>query len=315
MKIVLTDCATVTNGDLDLTVLERFGEVVYNEQTPPEKLAETIRGADAVICNKTVISGEVMRAVPTLKYIGLFATGYNNIDIEAAKELGIAVCNAGEYSTNAVAQHVFALLLELCCSTSGYIDFTGSGGWKSCKTFSGFGRPQYELFGKTMGIFGYGSIGRAVAKIADSFGMKVLAHTRSPKPDEIAEMVSFEQLLARSDVISVHCPLTPQTERIFSEAAFEQCKQECIFINTSRGGVVDEPALRSALESGRLRAAAVDVLTEEPMSESCCLLGAPNLIITPHVAWSPIETRRRLMDIVVGCLDAFDKGERLNRIV
>lgn len=312
MKIVLTDCATVTNGDIDLSVLEKLGDVEYYQLTAPEELVGRICGADAVICNKTVISADIMKQCPLLKYIGLFATGYNNIDVEYAGKHGITVCNAGQYSTSAVAQHVFALLLEIYCSTSSYTSFTADGGWVRSRSFSAFGYPQHELFGKTIGIVGFGSIGRAVAAIARAFGMNVIAYTRTPREEEGVRMVSFEELLAQSDVISVHCPLTAQTEKMFDADAFAAMKDGAVFINTSRGGVLDEAALRAALEAGKPAAAAVDVLTTEPMSADCPLLGAPNLLITPHVAWAPYETRVRLMDIVYSNLAAYLDGAPIN---
>lgn len=311
-RIVLTDCDTITGGDIDLRRLDALGEVTYHGLTPDDLLVERVRAANAVICNKTRMTAEVMSRCPDLRYIGLFATGYNNIDIEYARAHGITVCNAGEYSTAAVAQHTFALMLELFCSTSKYTAFTGSGDWKRTKSFSAFGYPQHELYGKTLGIVGYGSIGKAVARIGAAFGMKVIAYTRTPKSDEGVEFVSFEELLERSDVITVHCPLTAQTEGLFDRAAFARCKKSAVFINTARGAVVVESDLRAALEAGDIAAAAVDVLTTEPMAEDCALFGAPNVIITPHVAWAPLETRLRLMDIVVDNLAGYLAGAPRN---
>ena len=312
MKLVLTDCSTVTNGDLDLHVLDRFGDVEYYPLTAPEELIERLTGADAMICNKTVVSAETMAKCPTLKYIGLFATGYNNIDTAYAHDHGVTVCNAGQYSTNAVAQHTFALILELFSSTSRFISFTADGGWQRSKSFSSFVFPQHEIAGRTLGIVGYGSIGRAVAKVANAFGMNVVVYTRTPREDDTVRFVSFDELLAVSDIVSLHCPLTPQTSLMMNADAFAKMKKGAVLINTSRGGTVDEAALRAALENGQLSAAAVDVLTTEPMSLTTPLAGAPNLIITPHVAWSPYETRVRLMDIVTGCLDAWLRGEPYN---
>ena len=312
MKLVLTDCSTVTNGDLDLHVLDRFGEVEYYPLTKPEELIERLTGADAMVCNKTNVTAEVMKACPTLKYIGLFATGYNNIDVAYAGAHGVTVCNAGQYSTNAVVQHTFALILELFSSTSRFINFTADGGWQRSASFSSFVFPQREIFGKTLGIIGYGSIGQAVAKAALAFGMKVVVHTRTPKNDPSVTFVSLDELLAVSDVVTLHCPLTPQTSLIMNAENLAKMKQGAILINTSRGGTIDEAALRAALESGHLGAAAVDVLTTEPMSYDTPLAGAPNLIITPHVAWSPYETRVRLMGIVVDCIDAWLAGKPFN---
>jgi len=313
-RIVLPDNDTVTGGDLDLSRLEQFGEVVCYGLTPAEELTERIKDANAVICNKTQMTAEVMAQCPNLEYIGLFATGYNNIDIEYAAQHGITVCNAGQYSTAAVAQHTFALMLDIFCSTSRYNAFTKEGGWQRIPAFSGFGYPQHELLGKTLGIIGYGSIGQAVSAIAQAFGMKVIVCTRTPKEDANVRFVSFDELLEEADVISVHCPLTPQTAGMFDKAAFDRCKQGAVFINTARGGVVDEYALREALESGRLSGAGIDVLTTEPMAEDCPLYGAPNLLITPHVAWSPIETRLRLLDIVCDNLRSYQNGTPVNKV-
>lgn len=312
-SIVLTDCDTVVaNGDIDLSRLEALGEVTYWGLTPDELLVERVRGANAVICNKTRMTAAVMEQCPDLRYIGLFATGYNNIDTAYTAAHGITVCNAGQYSTMAVAQHTFALILDIFCSMDRYAAFTASGGWQKIKSFSGFSFPQHEIAGRTLGIVGYGSIGQAVAKIALAFGMKVLVSTRTPKDDPTVEPVSFDELLRRSDVISVHCPLTAQTEGMFDREAFAKCRDGAVFINTARGGVVIERDLREALESGKLAGAGIDVLTAEPMAEDCCLLGAPNLVITPHVAWSPYETRLRLMDIVEANLRNFLEGHPTN---
>lgn len=312
MRIVITDCDTITNGDLSLDTLERFGEVIRYPATAPGEICERLRGAQVLLCNKTPVTAEVMDACPELRYIGLFATGYNNIDVRYAAEKGITVCNAGEYSSDSVAQLTFALLLELVCSLSSYKAYTASGGWITSPTFSAFIYPQLELCGKTLGIVGLGSIGRRVARIAAAFGMRVLAFTRTPREVEGVELVSFERLLAESDAVTVHCPLTESTAGLFDEKAFGLMKPGALFINTSRGGVVDERALRAALDSGRLGGAGLDVLAKEPMSADCPLVGAPRLIITPHVAWAPLETRRRLLGIVADCLEGWINGSPKN---
>jgi len=312
MKIVITDRDTVTKGDLSLDCLERFGEVISYGLTAPGELVERIKDADVVLCNKTQMTAGVMDACPSLKYIGLFATGYNNIDTAHAREKGITVCNAGEYSSDAVAQLTFAMLLELCTSLSGYKAYTASGGWVTSPVFSAFIYPQRELAGMTLGVVGYGSIGRRVARIARAFGMRVLVYTRTPGSDPEAEYVSFDELLAQSDAITVHCPLTDATAKLFNESAFEKMKQGALFVNTSRGGVVDEHALRAALDSGKLAGAALDVLTTEPMTADCPLLGAENLLITPHIAWAPLETRQRLLGIVESNIENWQKGQPTN---
>ena len=312
MKIIITDRDTVTNGDLSLDSLERFGEVVSYGLTAPDQIVERIADADAVLCNKTPITAQVMDACPKLRYVGLFATGYNNIDVAHAREKGITVCNAGEYSSDAVAQLTFAMLLELCTSLSKYAAYTASGGWVTSPVFSAFIYPQRELAGKTLGIVGCGSIGRRVARIAEAFGMKVLVYTRTPAKCADMECVSFDELLSRADAVTVHCPLTEATAGLFNADAFAKMKQGAFFINTSRGGVVNEPALREALDSGKLGGAALDVLAVEPMSADCPLIGAKNLIVTPHVAWAPLETRQRLLGIVESNIDHWLAGEPRN---
>lgn len=312
MKIVITDRDTVTNGDLPLDSLSRFGEVVSYGLTPADQLIERIKDAEAVLCNKTQITAEVMDACPSLRYIGLFATGYNNIDVAYARKRSITVCNAGEYSSDAVAQLTFAMLLELCTSLSSYKAYTTSGGWVTSPVFSAFIYPQRELSGMTLGVVGYGSIGQRVARIARAFGMRVLVYTRTPGKDADAEYVSFDELLSRSDAVTVHCPLTDATAHMFDEAAFAKMKPGALFVNTSRGGVVDEPALREALDSGKLGGAALDVLAVEPMSADCPLIGAKNLIVTPHIAWAPLETRQRLLGIVERNIENWLRGEPTN---
>lgn len=313
MKIVLTDCATITsNNDLDLSVLEQFGEVVYYPETPSDLTAERIRDADIVILNKTVIGETEMKNAKNLKLIALFATGYNNIDVKYARSKNISVCNAGSYSTNAVAQHVFAYILKNASSVSEYDADVKNGDWIRSRLFSFFSRPTFELAGKTIGIFGFGAIGAQVARIALAFDMKVIATSRTPKIYEGVEFVSFDELLCRSDYLTVHCPLTAETSRIFDADAFSKMKSSAYFINTARGGVIDEDALCDALESGNLSGAAIDVLTTEPMSPDCPLLHAKNITLTPHIAWAPIETRKRLLGIVTDNIQSFINGAPKN---
>ena len=313
MKIVLTDCATITsNNDLDLSVLEQFGEVVYYPETPSDLTAERICDADIVILNKTVIGETEMKNAKNLKLIALFATGYNNIDIKYARSKNISVCNAGSYSTNAVAQHVFAYILKNASSVSEYDADVKNGDWIRSRLFSFFSRPTFELAGKTIGIFGFGAIGAQVARIALAFDMKVIATSRTPKIYEGVEFVSFDELLCRSDYLTVHCPLTAETSRIFDADAFSKMKSSAYFINTARGGVIDEDALCDALESGKLSGAAIDVLTTEPMSPDCPLLHAKNITLTPHIAWAPIETRKRLLGIVTDNIQSFINGAPKN---
>ncbi len=312
---VFTDAATVSQDDISFAPLEAVCDLVRYPMTGREELAGRIADAEILLCNKTKITAADMDGAKKLKLIALFATGYNNIDTAAARERGITVCNAGEYSTNAVAQHTFALLLELCSRVGDYSRFTADGGWKSSSLFSVFRYPSAEIYGKTFGIVGLGSIGRAVAKIANAFGMKVIAYTRTPKEVENVKLVSFDELLTHSDVISVHCPLTDATKEMFSEAEFAKMKRTALFINTSRGGVVCEKALADALGNNLIKGAALDVLTDEPQRSDCPLAAdGSRLIITPHVAWTPTETRERLMDIVADNVASFLAGAPENKV-
>lgn len=314
LKIVLTDCDTVNSNDLDLSVFEQFGQVTYYGETPAELIAERIKDANVVICNKTVIGKAEIDAAKDLKLITLFATGYNNIDVAYAREKGIAVCNAGVYSTNAVAQQVFAFILNNASKVSDYDADIKDGTWIRSRLFSVFSRPTHELAGKTLGIFGYGAIGKKVAHIALAFDMKVIACTRTPKVDEEVRFVSFDELLAESDYLSLNCPLTPETRGLFGKETFEKMKDGAYFINTSRGAVIDEQALLDVLRSGKLSGAAIDVLTYEPMRADCVLKDAPNITITPHVAWAPFETRKRVVEIVAENIRRFISGDPQNLV-
>lgn len=315
MKIVLTDAQTVLDNLVNADILKQFGEVEEYGLLRYDEVAEKIADADMVVCNKTLLDKNTLRLAKNLKYIGLFATGYNNIDIDYCKAHNIAVCNAGSYSTNAVAQHTFALILEHFNNTSNYNKYVQDGRWKRSKTFSPFVYPLSELAGKTLGIVGFGNIGRAVAKIANAFEMRVIAYNRSEKQADGVEFVSFETLLEQSDIISVHCPLNSESENMFDKNAFAKMKKGALFVNTARGGVMVEQDLFDALQSGHLGGAAIDTLKVEPMEEGCILMGAKNCIMTPHIAWAPVETRVRLMNIVADNIRAFLNGTPQNRIV
>ena len=315
MKIVLTDAQTVLDNLVNADILKQFGEVEEYGLLRYDEVAEKIADADMVVCNKTLIDKNTLRLAKNLKYIGLFATGYNNIDIDYCKAHNIAVCNAGSYSTNAVAQHTFALILEHFNNTSNYNKYVQDGRWKRSKTFSPFVYPLSELAGKTLGIVGFGNIGRAVAKIANAFEMRVIAYNRSEKQADGVEFVSFETLLEQSDIVSVHCPLNSKSENMFDKNAFAKMKKGALFVNTARGGVMVEQDLFDALQSGHLGGAAIDTLKVEPMEEDCILMGAKNCIMTPHIAWAPVETRVRLMNIVSDNIRAFLNGTPQNRIV
>lgn len=314
MKILIPDVNTlVKDNDVSLEIFDSLADIVvlYSNITKKELLDEIV-DTDIVLCNKVVIDKEVMSCSKKLKYIGTFATGYNNIDIDFAKERGITVCNAPEYSTNAVAQQVFGYILAHYTKISQYDTFVKQGGWVASSTFSPFVFNSLELAGKTLGIVGFGSIGEAVAKIALSFNMQVLTFTRTPKNYDGVKFCDFETLLKNSDIITLHCPLTDATRELMNENTFNLCKDGAFFINTSRGGTVSEIALKNVLESGKLSGAAVDVLTVEPMDKDCPLLNAPNIIITPHTAWAPLETRERLIKLVADNLKAFLSGKPQN---
>lgn len=315
MKIVLTDAQTVLDNLVNADILKQFGEVEEYGLLRYDEVAEKIADADMVVCNKTLLDKNTLRLAKNLKYIGLFATGYNNIDIEYCKAHNIAVCNAGSYSTNAVAQHTFALILEHFNNTSNYNKYVQDGRWKRSKTFSPFVYPLSELAGKTLGIVGFGNIGRAVAKIANAFEMRVIAYNRSEKQADGVGFVSFETLLEQSDVVSVHCPLNSESQDMFDKNAFAKMKKGALFVNTARGGVMVEQDLFDALQSEHLGGAAIDTLKVEPMEEDCILMGAKNCIMTPHIAWAPVETRVRLMNIVADNISAFLNGTPQNRIV
>lgn len=314
MRIVVADAETVVGNGIDLEFLKEFGEVVEYDLTSSEQLIDRLQGADAVICNKVQITAQVMEACPTLKYIGLFATGYNNIDVAYAAAHGVTVCNVPGYSTEAVAQHTFSLLLGVTNRVHEYTATVAEGDWVRSRTFSYFPIPLSELNGKTIGIVGYGAIGRRVGDMARAFGMRVLVCGRRPIPDTDVEQVPFDQLLERSDVVTMHCPLNADSEGMMNREAFAKMKEGAIFINTSRGGLVEEQALREALDSGHLLGAGIDVLQVEPMTPDCPLLGAPNLLITPHIAWAGLETRRRLMGVVAENLRRFIAGDPINRV-
>ena len=312
MKIVITDARTIASDHDFFSPLKDLGELVVYELTKPDELAEHIGDADIVLCNKTNLHRDILKECQNLKYIGLFATGYNNIDLEYTREHDIVVCNAGSYSTDAVAQHTFALILNQFNKIREYDHFVKDGGWTRAEVFSPFVYDMYELSGKTIGIVGYGHIGKKVADIAKAFGMRVLAYNRSEKEDEAVEFVDLDTLVQTSDIVTVHCPLNDQSEGMFDYQTFAQFKKGAMFINTARGGIMNQEDLSRALHEGIIGAAAVDALVIEPMEEGNPLLTAPNITITPHVAWAPIETRERLLGIVCDNIASFMEGTPKN---
>ena len=313
MKVVILDAKTLTNDDIDFSVFDEFGEVTIYDYTKYNQIAERINDAEIILCNKSIMNRMTLKDAKNVKYIGLFATGYNNVDIEYTNERNITVCNAGSYSTNAVAQHVFALILEHYNKVGEYNKFVKDGGWIHSEKFSPF-KPMKEMDGRTLGIVGYGSIGKKVAKIAQAFDMKVLAYNRSPKKDESVRFVEMDELLEKSDIVSIHCPLNSDSEKMCNKEFFEKMKDGALFINTSRGGVVDEQALIDAVKSKKISGAGLDVVAVEPMEKHEEILDIDNIIITPHSAWAPVETRTRLVEIVKNNIKKWVAGAPVNVI-
>ena len=313
MKVVILDAKTLTNDDIDFSVFDEFGEVTIYDYTKYNQIAERIKDAEIILCNKSIMNRMTLNDARNVKYIGLFATGYNNVDIEYTNERNITVCNAGSYSTNAVAQHVFALILEHYNKVGEYNKFVKDGGWIHSEKFSPF-KPMKEMDGRTLGIVGYGSIGKKVAKIAQAFDMKVLAYNRSPKKDESVRFVEMDELLEKSDIVSIHCPLNSDSEKMCNKEFFEKMKDGALFINTSRGGVVDEQALIDAVKSKKISGAGLDVVAVEPMEKHEEILDIDNIIITPHSAWAPVETRTRLVEIVKNNIKKWVAGAPVNVI-
>lgn len=312
MKITVLDGYTENPGDLSWDWLETLGETSIYDCTPDGLIAERSAGCEIIITNKTPLRRETLEKLPELRYIGLLSTGYNVVDWEYCKEKVIPVCNIPTYSTSAVAQLTFALILEHTNHVALHSDSVMSGEWSNCKYFCYQKSPLAELDGKTLGIIGFGKIGKAVAVIARAFGMKVLAHTNHPAPFDGVEFVATDELLAESDFVTLHCPLTPQTEGMVNAEFISKMKSSAVLINTSRGQVIDEQALADALNSGRLAGAGLDVLSAEPPKADNPLLGARNCLITPHIAWAGYETRSRLMDICRRNVEAYLSGSPIN---
>ncbi len=313
IRLVILDSETVTRGDVSLDGITALADSSVFGYTPNEKVAEAIGDADAVICNKCLITQEVFDKCPNLKYVGLFATGYNNVDLAAASRRGAVVCNVPAYSTNAVAQHTFALILDYYNKVAEYKKTVADGDWVNYKLFSYFYIPTTEIAGLTLGIIGYGDIGRKTAEIARAFGMNVVTYTRSPqKVTDGTRVCTLEELLSISDAVSLHCPLTPENGKMINAETLALMKPNALLVNTARGGLIDEQALAEALNDGRLGGARLDTLTYEPMREDCPLRGAKNCAITPHIAWAPIETRVRLLEKVAENLKAWINGKPIN---
>lgn len=315
MKIVMLDAFTANPGDLSWSEFEALGTcVVHDRSLAPEVIIERAAGAEVVITNKAVLSRAVIEALPSLKYIGVLATGYNVVDIAAATERGIVVTNVPGYSSASVAQAVFALLLELTNHTGRLSDDVGAGRWTTCDDFCFWDKPLIELEGLTMGLVGLGDIGSAVARIALAFGMKVKAARRTwavPPPPGV-EPVPLERVLSESDVISLHCPLTDDTRHLINADSLRRMKNTSYLINTARGPLIDEPALAAALEAGHIAGAGLDVVSVEPPKAGNVLFSAKNCIITPHVAWASRASRARLITKAAANLAAWQAGKAVN---
>ena len=316
MKIVILDGYTENPGDLGWQGFEKLGELVVYDRTPYDKdeIIRRIGDAEAVITNKTPIDRQTIEACPGIKYIGVLATGYNIVDVEAARGRGIPVCNVPAYGTEAVAQFAIALLLEICSRVGHHSDAVKKGRWESCEDFCFWDYPLIELAGKTMGIIGFGRIGQAVGKIAKALGMEVIAYDeiQNDPGRQIGKYVGFGELLAVSDVISLHCPLSDSNRGMINRETIAKMKNGVIIINNSRGPLVAEQDLADALASGKVYAAGVDVVSVEPIKADNPLLTAKNCFVTPHISWASKESRQRLMDIAVNSLKGFLEGKPVN---
>lgn len=313
MEIVILDGYTLNPGDLDWSGLESMAKLRVYPRTSREQAAGRIGTAEIVLTNKTVIDRDLLDACPGIRYIGVLATGYNVVDVQAASERQIPVCNVPSYGTEAVAQHAMALLLELCNHVGMHDQAVRGGQWQRSGEFCFWNAPLMELAGKTMGIVGMGRIGRKTAELARAFGMKVIYYDRNCVPGE-GEPVTLQELLSRADVVSLHCPLFAQTERMINAQSLQSMKRGALLINTSRGGLVDTQALAEALQSGWLGGAALDVVPKEPIDSEDPLLQAPNCILTPHIAWAPREARARLLQTAVENVRAWMEGKPENQV-
>ena len=310
-KIIVLDGAVENPGDLSWEPLAALGELTVYDYTAPQETIARIGDAPIILTNKTVISAEVMAACPNLRYIGVLATGYNVVDIAEAKKRGIVVTNVPAYSTPTVAQFTMTLLLEIALHVGHHSRVVHAGKWSACRDFAFWDYPQMELKGKTFGIVGYGSIGKATAKLAQAFGMKVLAYSRHGAEDYHTDL---EELYAKSDIVSLHCHLTAENTGMINRDTIAKMKDGVIILNTARGGLINEADLREALLSGKVYAAASDVTCREPINADSPLLGLDNMIITPHIAWAATEARQRLMDIATDNVRQYLAGNVQNNV-
>ncbi len=317
MKIVVLDGYTLNPGDLTWNGIEALGSLEVHDRTnfSPNEVIKTIGDAEIVYTNKTPLPKEVLSAVPNVKYIGVLATGYNVVDVDFAKEKGIVVTNIPTYGTDAVAQFTLGLILEMCHRIGDHNNAVKAGEWTNCPDFCFWNYPLIELAGKTIGFIGFGRIGQATAKIAQAFGLNVVAYNRSQNPDMISDTCrygSLEEVFETSDIITLHCPLTDETKGIINKTNIAKMKDGVMLVNTARGPLINEEDLKEALESGKVAMAAVDVASTEPIPADNPLLSAKNIIITPHIAWASKEARGRLMNSTVENLKAYLAGTPIN---
>ena len=311
MKLAILDAHADNPGDLSWDSFKEFADVVLYDRTSSNDVINRIGDADAIFVNKVQITEEILQKAPKLKYIGVCATGYNVIDLDACSKRNIIVTNIPAYSTNAVAQHVFALITNFSNNVSLHNQSVHAGEWIQSPDFVYWKEPLFELAGKTLGIFGYGEIGSKVAEIGKAFGMKIICNTRTKKPG-MPEFVSFEELLKEADILTLHAPLTDLTKNIINKESLSLMKKSAYLINTARGGFVVEKDLAECLKAGGIAGYAADVIATEPMLPDCPLVNCPNCVLTPHIAWAPKETRKRLLDIAYENFKAWIDGHPIN---
>ncbi|EDM26572.1 glycerate dehydrogenase [Lentisphaera araneosa HTCC2155] len=314
MKTIILDAFTANPGDLNWDAIDQITELVQYPRTAPNELLERIQGAEALLTNKVIISSETMDQVPSLKYIGVLATGTNVVDLEAATARGITVTNIPAYSTPFVAQHSFALILNIFNKVAQHSESAKAGAWADCQDFSYTHGVLNELQGKTLGIIGLGSIGKKVAEIAKAFGMKIVALKSARPAKDPIERLEFNDFFSQSDIISLHCPLSPESQEIINAKSLALMKKSAVIINTGRGPLINEADLAQALNEGQIAAAGLDVLSSEPPAADNPLLSAKNCFITPHIAWAAQECRERLIQIAADNIKAFLSGEVLNKV-
>lgn len=312
MKIVVLDGYTLNPGDNSWAALEELGDVRIFDRSTSAEIRERVVDADILLTNKTPLNQNTLCGAPHLKFISVLATGYNIVDIVAARQQGVVVSNVPDYGTNTVAQFVMALLLELCHRVGDHSTSVRGGAWSASKDFSFWSSPQIELYGKTMGIVGFGRIGRRVAALAEAFGMRVIYNSRKPHPDMPEQYRTFEELFREADVVSLHCALTPQNTGMVNRSLLESMKRSAFLINTARGGLINEDDLAAVLNTGEIAGAALDVLSSEPPSARNPLISVRNCIITPHIAWAALEARKRIMSTTVHNVRSFLAGTPVN---